>query len=114
MAEIDWRPVDRAAFQKEDRDRIALLTATVGAQTELAEQLLLDPLPQLIEGAAELDYGWQIDESWTVSLGRVNAEEAVGLQKGPRKVIAVWVLLPLMKHAHGVAYRVPADSEQSA
>jgi hypothetical protein len=114
MPEIDWRPVSSNAFQEADRNRIALATATVKSESELAEQLLLDPRPQLIEGVGQLGYDLQVDESWTVSLGRVNAEEAVGLKKGPRKVIAVWVLLPQMKHAHGVVYRVPADSEQSA
>ena len=113
MAEIDWRQVGSEAFQEVDRERIALLTATVKSETDLATELILDPLPQLIEGAAQFDYGFQVDESWTVSLERVNAEVPVGPGKGPRKIIVVFVLLPLMSEAQAVVYRVPQDAVQA-
>ena len=114
MAEIEWKQVSSDAFQEVDQERIGAMTATVKSESELAAELILDPLPLLIEGAGQFTYAFQVDDSWTVSLDRVNAEVPVGPGKGPRKIIIVFVLLPLMSQAVGVVYRVPKDAVQAA
>lgn len=115
MAEIDWRRVGTDAFQEDDGRRITMVTATVAADSEEAEALVLDPRPLLIEGAGQLlDPDWQVDETWTVSVERSNAEVALGLKKGPRKIIIVWILLRELSRAIGVAYRVPDTEAEQA
>jgi len=100
MAHAEWRPVEAEAFQERDRDDIAITTVTVEAESDLAVELLLDPLPHLVENLA-----WVTDQ-WTVSVERVNAELRVG--RGPRKLIAIWVAVRPLQRVCGVLYRVPA------
>jgi len=100
MAHVEWRPVEAEAFQEDDRGDIALATVTVDAESDLAAELLLDPLPHLVKN---LDW---VTDDWTVSLERVNAEVRVGL--GPRKLIAIWVAVRPLRRVCGVVYRVPA------
>jgi len=100
MIEPEWRAVEAEVFQEDDRDDIGIFTITVDADSEIASQLLLDPLPLL---AKNLEW---VTDDWTVSLERVNAEEPV--RRGPRKLIAIWAVVRPLRRVCGVVYRVPA------
>ena len=100
MTDPEWRAVEADVFQKDDRDDLAVFTTTVDADSEIAEQLLLDPLPLLAENLEG------VTNDWTVSLERVNAEEPV--RRGPRKLIAIWAVIRRLRRVCGVVYRVPA------
>lgn len=84
-------------FSDEDRDHVAIYTETVDSQTELAEALLLDPLPHLSEKL-------QLEGDWAVTLNRTNAEIGVGPLKPPRKIIVTWIVLSKLTRVHGVVY----------
>ena len=82
MAHAEWRRVEaKCSRRRAIGTDIAITTVTVEAESDLAVELLLDPLPHLVENLA-----WVTDQS-TVSVERVNAELPVG--RGPRKLIAI-------------------------
>jgi hypothetical protein len=102
MKSGEWRPVGAEVFSEEDRDHVALYTETVDSRSELAEELLLDPLPHLREKL-------QLEGDWAVTLDRTNAEVGVGTLKPPRKIIVTWIVLPKLTRVHGVVYRRPPE-----
>jgi hypothetical protein len=102
MDEVEWRQVERETFAEDDREHVAIYTATLEARSELAREVLIDPLPLLVENLPE------VTPDWTISIDRVNAEVAL---KGPRKLICVFVLFPTLRRVQAVALRV-AESEQ--
>jgi hypothetical protein len=99
-AEIEWEPIKVGAFE-EAGEKVALWTAKVESESELAQELLLDPLPLLSERIE------QVESNWTVSLERVNAHKGGGPRKGPRKIIVMWTVVPDDSHVHGMVYRLP-------
>jgi hypothetical protein len=98
MEEPEWTRVE--AFGKYARV-IQVYTTTADADTEYAEQLLLDPLPILMENISE------VGDDWSVSVERVNGQEAVGRLKPPRKALFTWTVIPSLNQVHGVLYRLP-------
>jgi hypothetical protein len=69
------------------------------ADSDEAAEMLLEPLPTLAERMPEAG----IDDSWTVTYDRVNAQ--IGLRRGPRKLIGVWVAIRDLASVHGTLYR---------
>jgi hypothetical protein len=108
-------PVGEESFEEEDRRYIELYTQTVESQTELAEELLLDPLPQL-QDKLHLEGDWTITLDRTnaeIGVGRPNAEFGVGIRKPPRKIIVTWIVLRQLNRVHGVVYRRPPEPEDT-
>jgi hypothetical protein len=106
MAKPEWKPVPEALA--EYGDFLTIHTTTADADTEYAEQLLLDPLPLLIQNIPGVEAGW------SVSVERVNGQEAVGRLKPPRKVLFTWTVIPSLSQVHGVLYRLPNHTASSA
>ena len=80
MADPEWRFPESSELFSEDvlrYENIALATLTVDADSDLAAELLLDPLPILIENIEG------VDESWSVSVDRVTAQYGVGPRSTP-------------------------------
>ena len=102
MAKAEWRRLSEAF--EEDQDAIRIYTTTAAADSEYAEQLLLDPLPLLVENIPE------IAPDWSVSLERVNGEVGVGRLKPPRKALFTWTVMPALSQVHGVLFRLPPTS----
>lgn len=96
----EWTRVE--AFG-DDPEAITLYTTTARANTEYAAELLLDPLPLLVENIPE------VEGSWSVSVERVNGQIGVGLGKPPRKALFTWTVIPSLNLVHGVLYRLPPD-----
>lgn len=88
----------------EDRDAIRIYTTTAAADSEYAEQLLLDPLPLVVENIDE------VEPDWSVSIERVNGEVAVGRLKPPRKALVTWIVIRSLSRVHGVLYRLPPNA----
>jgi hypothetical protein len=99
MAKAEWRRLSEAF--DEDQDAIRIYTTTAAADSEYAEQLLLDPLPLLVENIPE------VAPDWSVSLERVNGEVGVGRLKPPRKALITWTVMPALSEVHGVLFRLP-------
>ena len=99
MAKAEWRRLSEAF--DEDQDAIRIYTTTAAADSEYAEQLLLDPLPLLVENIPE------VAPDWSVSLERVNGEVGVGRLKPPRKALFTWTVIPALNQVHGVLFRLP-------
>jgi hypothetical protein len=104
MADPEWRfPESSELFSEEvlDYENIALATLTVDADSDLAAELLLDPLPILIKNIQG------VDESWSVSVDRVTAQYRVGGEAGPRKLVLSFLVLHSHQHVAALAHRVP-------
>ncbi|HEY7206693.1 MAG TPA: hypothetical protein VH416_00520 [Gaiellaceae bacterium] len=101
MDEMQMRQVQAETFAEDDRDHVAIYTTTLEARSELSRELLVDPLPLLVENLPE------VTPDWTVSIERVNAESAL---KGPRKLICVFVLFPTLERVQAFLLRV-AESD---
>jgi hypothetical protein len=99
-----WTPLD--AFG-EDQDSIRIYTTEAAANSEYAEKLLLDPLPELVKNIPGVEAGW------SVSVERVNGQEAVGRLKPPRKALVTWTVIPALSQVHGVLYRLPPNGTAS-
>ena len=109
MSDIQWQQLETPVFDEERPDDVRVLTAVAEVKTEGAAKLLLDPRPELMKA------GFGVDESWTVSLNRVNAEQPVPYPPmGPRKIVAVWTLFESLRLAHGVMYRITASETEQA
>ncbi|HWM14762.1 MAG TPA: hypothetical protein VNO56_09795, partial [Gaiellaceae bacterium] len=93
MEKPEWTPVE--AFG-EDQDSIRIYTTEAAANSEYAEQLLLDPLPLLVQNIPG------VKEDWSVSVERVNGQEAIGRLKPPRKALVTWTVIPALSQVHGV------------
>jgi hypothetical protein len=102
MKNGEWRSGGAEVVSEEDRDHVAIYTETIDSRTELAEELLLDPLPHLRERL-------QLEGDWAVTLDRTNAEIGVGRLKPPRKLIVTWIVLSKLMRVHGVVYRRPPE-----
>ena len=99
-----WTPDQSESAFPIDLARLALHSTVVDADSDLAMELLADPLPHLtrhFEG---------VDSSWKVSIDRVNAERTT---MGPRKLIFIWILLFELATVRGIAYRTPQPEEWS-
>ena len=101
----EWRQLSTAeAFRPEDQEDVAVYAVTVDVSdpSGLASQLVLDPLPLLIE-----NIDW-VDEGWSVTVNRVNAD--ISLTGGPHHLMVIWVVIRKLLTVHGTAYRVsPPD-----
>jgi|SRR5688572_12244103 len=91
----------------EDRDAIRIYTTVAAANSEYAEQLLLDPLPLLVENVDE------VTPDWSVSLERVNGDVAVGRLKPPKRLLATWTVMPALSQVHGVIFRLPPNAAKA-
>ena len=100
MAEPNWTPVE--AFS-EDRDAIRIYTTTAAANSEYAEELLLDPLMKLVENIDEVAPDWSVSYEW------VNGQVAVGVLKPPKRLLFTWIVIPSLSQVHGVLYRLPPN-----
>ena len=100
--EAEWNYVSEVFG--EDRDAIKIYTTVAAANSEYAEQLLLDPLPLLVKNVDE------VTPDWSVSLERINGEVAVGRLKPPKKLLATWTVMPALSQVHGVLFRLPPTS----
>jgi hypothetical protein len=97
----EWRQLSTAeAFRPEDQEGVAVYAVTVDVSdpSGLASRLVLDPLPLLIE-----NIDW-VDEGWTVTVNRVNAD--ISLAAGPHHLMVIWVVIRKLLTVHGTAYRV--------
>ena len=94
----EWTYVEAFA---DDREAIKIYTTVAAANSEYAEELILDPLPLLVENIEE------VTPEWSVSLERVNGEVGVGRLKPPRKLLATWTVMPALNQVHGVVFRLP-------
>jgi hypothetical protein len=102
MAKAEWRRLSEAF--DDDQEAIRIYTTTAAADSEYAEQLLLDPLPLLVENIPE------VAPDWSVSLERLNGEVGVGRLKPPRKALFTWTVMPALSQVHGVLFRLPPTS----
>jgi hypothetical protein len=101
MEDAHWEHVSgEQIFPVDVPGEIEIATVVVDADTDLAQQLLENPLPQLVKNIDS------VDDDWTVSFERVNAE--IALRRGPRKLMCVWVAIGQMRRVQGVVYRLPA------
>jgi hypothetical protein len=103
MADPDWRRPRSSELFSEDvleTEELAVTTLSLDADSELAAELMLDPLPVLAENIDG------VGTDWTVSVNRVNADRAVGPMRGPRKLVFLLLLIYSRKHVAAVAYRV--------
>ena len=105
MAKPEWAHVSEAFG--EYREALMIHTTIADADSEYAEQLLLDPLPLLVQNIPG------VTENWSVSVGRVNGEEAMGRLKPPRKALFTWTVIPALSQVHGVLYRLPPTGTAS-
>ena len=105
MAKAEWTHVSEAFG--EDREAIKIYTTKADADSEYAEQLLLDPLPLLVQNIPD------VAPDWSVSLERVNGQEAVGRLKPPKKALVTWTVIPSLSQVHGVLYRLPPNNTAS-
>jgi hypothetical protein len=105
MADADWQRVPDELFQEDLRGEIVVKFVTVEAESELAEELLLNPRRQLVA-----NFEGVVTEDWSVSLERVNAE--LGIRIGPRKLVAIWIAVAPLRRVHGVVYRAPSEAAQ--
>jgi hypothetical protein len=102
MAEPDWGSFELAEVFPDPVHRyVSLATFTVDADSDFSRDFLLEPRPFL---AKSLD---AVDESWTVSLHRINADVVM---TGPKKQVVIVILLGLLRMAHVVVYRLPPDA----
>jgi hypothetical protein len=97
-----WMPEQSEPGFPVDIAHVALFTTVVDADSDLAAELLADPLPHL---AKKLE---GVSEDWTVSVNRLNAERTL---KGPRKLTFVWMAIYELEMVQGMAYRTPQPSE---
>jgi hypothetical protein len=103
MTDPDWRRPESSELFPEDvlgAEDLAVATLSVDADSELAGELLLDPLPILAENIEG------VGTDWSVSVHRVNAERGVGLMSGPRKLVLLLLLIPSREHVAAFAYRI--------
>jgi len=105
MAKPEWTHVSEAFG--DFRETLTIYTTTADADSEYAEQLLLDPLPLLVQNIPG------VKEDWSVSVERVNGQEAVGRLKPPRKALVTWTVIPALSQVHGVLYRLPPNNTAS-
>jgi hypothetical protein len=102
MAEPEWGSFELAEiFPDPVHKYVSLATFTVDADSDFSREFMLEPRPFLAK-SLEL-----VDESWTVSLQRINAEVAL---HGPKKNVVIVVLLGLLRMAHVLVYRLPQDA----
>jgi hypothetical protein len=97
-----WMPEQSESGFPADIARIALYTTVVDADSDLALELLVDPLPHLIRHVDG------IGAEWSVSVNRINADRTM---KGPRKLTFVWTLLSELQLVHAIAYRTPQPED---
>jgi hypothetical protein len=93
-----WMPEQSGSEFPADIARIALYTTVVDADSDLALELLVDPLPHLIKHVDG------VGAEWAVSINRINADRTM---KGPRKLTFVWTLLFELQLVQAIAYRTP-------
>ena len=93
-----WMPEQSDEGFPADTARIALYTTVVDADSDLALELLVDPLPHLIK---HID---GIGADWAVSVNRINAERTM---LGPRKLTLIWTVLFELRLVQAIAYRTP-------
>src|SRR5687768_7835389 len=98
MPKPEWTQLSEAF--SEDQEAIKIYTTEAPANSLYAEQLLLDPLPKLVRNIPE------VQRDWSVSLERVNCQEAVGRRKPPKKALVTWIVIPSLSQVHGVFYRL--------
>ena len=96
----EFRQVAAETFADDDAKYVSIYTLTVDAESDFSAALLAEPLPILARSLVE------VDEGWTVSVERVNAQLAL---KGPRKLIWIFTVLPTIQHVKAVALRVTED-----
>jgi hypothetical protein len=102
MAEPEWGKFEREqVFAHPAHEHVSLATFTVDADSEFANGFLLEPLPFL---AKTVD---AIDEDWTVSIERINADRVM---RGPRKLVAIVVSIPELRLARVLVYRLPQSA----
>jgi hypothetical protein len=94
----EFRQVASEYVPDDPQHYVSIYTLTVDAESDFSAELLADPLPILTRSLVE------VDEGWTVSVERVNAEIML---KGPRKLIWIFTVLPTLQRVQAVALRVP-------
>jgi hypothetical protein len=102
MAEPEWGSFELAEiFPDPAHKYVSLATFTVDADSDFAQEFLVQPLPFLSD-KVEL-----IDEGWTVSLERINADR---MMIGPRKILAIVICVEELRTARVLVYRLPQDA----
>jgi hypothetical protein len=97
-------------------EQIEVWAVAAENDSELARDLLLDPLEVLKQSAVD-----DIGDGWDVTVERVNAQvplPAIPCPKPPcpfpHHIIGIWTVIRANTHAHCMYYRVPFDPDDAA
>jgi hypothetical protein len=92
-----------------DTDDAEVFVAFIPVQTERAVELLVDPIALFQRVPALAGFG--IDQSWHVTVNRVDAEEPVH-NPGPHHLLTNGLVLKKKKHVHCTVHRSVRDPEK--